>query len=208
MNIINVSSAYAQANYEFKSSTQLAADLSDSLSGMQMLLQKPSDEQIRQTVSQIDSQQLFDSYAISTFAFSSDNFKIQGSLADIFGGTSIEDSRIQGILSTVNERGLGYSGTPLYMMDSLEASRLVDDGGFFSIENTANRIADFVLGFAGDDEKLLKAGREGMMRGFKEATQIWGGELPDISQKTIAQATQKVDEKLAKIGAALVDTSA
>ncbi|BCX79811.1 hydrogenase-4 component G [Campylobacter sp. 19-13652] len=208
MNILNINSAYAQANYEFKSSKDIASELNESLSGINMLTDKPSNEKIKQMVSQIDAQQLFDSYTISTFNFASDTFKIQGSLSDIFTGeNSVADSRIQGILSTIDEKSIGYNGKALYMMDSFDASMLVKDGGFFSVENTADRIADFVLSFAGDDEKLLKAGREGMLRGFKDAEKIWGDALPEISQKTIELATQKVDKKLSQIGANLMDAS-
>lgn len=209
MNILSINSAYAQSNYEFKSSKDIATELTDSLSGMQMLLDKPSDEKIKQMVSQIDAQQLFDSYTISTFNFASDTFKIQGSLADIFTGAgNVNDSRIQGILSTIDEKSIGYNGKALYMMDSFDASRLVADGGFFSAEKTADRIANFILSFAKDDENLIKAGRDGMLRGFKDAEKIWGEGLPDISQKTIALATKKIDEKLSEIGANLMDTSA
>lgn len=208
MNILNVNSAYAQASYQFKSSKDMASELNDSLSGINALLDKPSDEKIKQMVSQIDAQELFNSYTVSTLSFASDTFKVQGSLYDIFNAQgSVSDSRIQGILSTIDERSVGYYGTPFYMMGSDEASSLVKDGGFFSSENTANRIADFVLSFAGDDEKLLKAGRDGMLKGFKDAAKIWGDTLPDISQKTIELATQKVDKKLSEIGANLMDTS-
>ena len=46
----------------------------------------------------------------------------------------------------------------------------------------------------------LEAGKEGMLKGFKEAERIWGGKLPEISQKTIEKATQSVDKRIAELG--------
>ena len=39
-----------------------------------------------------------------------------------------------------------------------------------------------------------------MLKGFKEAERIWGGKLPEISQKTIEKATQSVDKRIAELG--------
>lgn len=210
MNVINVNSAYAQANFEFKNSSQLAGQLSERLGGMQSLLNPAGDAELQSMASQIDPTQLINGYAISTFAFSSDTIKVQGSLSDIFGSSweNAQDSRIRGLLKSVNAFELGYTGKALHEIDKAQAMSLVSDDGFFGVENTANRIADFVLGFAGDDEKLLKQGREGMLRGFKQAGAIWGEQLPEISQKTISMATQKVDEKLSSLGISVLDKMA
>lgn len=56
-------------------------------------------------------------------------------------------------------------------------------GGFWSPEATADRIVNFALKWAGEDEGKLKIAREAIMKGFAEAEKILGF-LPDVSQKT------------------------
>lgn len=103
---------------------------------------------------------------------------------------------------------IGYDGKPIAELSQDEAAQLVSEDGIFGIKQTAERIANFVINGAGGNEDLLRAGREGMLRGFKEAEQIWGGKLPDISQETIKQATQLVDKAMSDLGFGVLNTTA
>lgn len=208
MNVLNFNSAYMQANFNFQSSQDVAKELSGSISGIEAIINKQSNQDIQNKAASIDPQALTNSYAIATFSFSSDTFKVQGSLNDIFGNSSdIETQRIQGLLATINEKSIGYQGKPLYMLDKDQAASLISEDGFFGVKNTANRIADFVLGFAGDNENLLRQGRSGMLKGFNEAGKIWGQALPEISQETMKLALQKVDQKISQVGTNKIDFS-
>ena len=62
----------------------------------------------------------------------------------------------------------------------------------------------------GDDEELerLKAGREGMARGYDAAKKAWGGELPEISQKTMQKALESVDKRIAQLGGNVLNVQA
>lgn len=55
---------------------------------------------------------------------------------------------------------------------------------------------------------MLKAGREGILRGFKEAEELWGETLPDISYQTINKAVEAIDAKLAGLGESVLDSNA
>ena len=68
------------------------------------------------------------------------------------------------------------------------------------MKNTANRVADFVIKGAGDNLDLLKAGLEGIKRGYDEATKLWGGALPDISQKTQELTLKLIEDRIAQLG--------
>ncbi|DAB33512.1 MAG: hypothetical protein PWQ42_602 [Sulfurospirillum sp.] len=103
---------------------------------------------------------------------------------------------------------IGYNGKPIAELTQMEAKELVSEDGFFGIEQTSQRIADFVLNGAGDDVEKLRAGREGILRGFKEAEEIWGETLPDISYQTINKAVSQIDEKLASLGANVLEVNA
>jgi len=96
---------------------------------------------------------------------------------------------------------------PFESLTTDEAVQLVSDEGFFGVEATAQRLADFVLNGGGEDPERLKAGREGIIKGFNEAKAMWGEELPDISVKTLDSALQKIDAALSEKGISLLDTS-
>ena len=112
------------------------------------------------------------------------------------------------ILSGLDLVGIGYNGKALGELSGDEASELVSENGFFGISNTAERIAGFVLNGAGDDIEKLKAGRDGVAKGFEDAKKIWGGELPEISQKTIEKTLESLDKKIAELGGNVLNVSA
>ena len=112
------------------------------------------------------------------------------------------------ILSGLDLASIGYNGKSLNELSSDEANDLISENGFFGIANTAGRIASFVLNGAGDDVEKLKAGREGVAKGFEDAKKIWGGELPEISKKTIEKTLESLDKKIAELGGNVLNVSA
>ncbi|MBW6488137.1 hypothetical protein [Sulfurimonas sp.] len=103
---------------------------------------------------------------------------------------------------------IGYNGKPIAELSQEEAANLVSEDGFFGIAQTSERIANFVINGAGEDESRLRAGREGMLQGFKEAEEMWGGELPEISQKTMQKAIEMVDKAMYNLGFSILDKEA
>ena len=103
---------------------------------------------------------------------------------------------------------IGYQGKAIAELDREEAEALVAEDGFFGIAKTAERIADFVLEGARGEESLLRAGREGILRGFKEAERLWGGKLPEISYKTIDKAVKMIDMAMHDLGFAILSEEA
>lgn len=117
-----------------------------------------------------------------------------GALNDILGGVDLSS--------------IGYSGKPFNELSQSDAAALVSDGGFFSIDNTANRVADFVLKGAGDNLEMLKAGREGVINGYNEAAKIWGGNgLPEISQKTQEKLLEILDKRINELGGSVFNSA-
>lgn len=133
---------------------------------------------------------------------SSSNLLAQGSLS--FNAPK----NLSEILSGLDFASIGYNGKSLNELSSDEADDLISENGFFGIVNTADRIASFVLNGAGDDVERLKAGREGAAKGFEDAKKIWGGELPEISQKTIEKTLETLDKKIAELGGNVLNVSA
>jgi len=88
-----------------------------------------------------------------------------------------------------------------------EPGSFFDKSHYWGVQKTSQRIGDFVLQGAGDDLDRLKAGREGVLRGFKEAEKSWNGSLPDISHETLARSLEAIDEKIRELGGSVVDLS-
>ena len=102
---------------------------------------------------------------------------------------------------------VGYEGKPIAELSQDEAAELISEDGIFGVKQTSERIANFVIDGSGGDENLMRAGREGMLQGFKEAEELWGGELPEISQQTMQKAIDMVDEAMREAGFSIIDTA-
>ena len=116
--------------------------------------------------------------------------------------------KVKELLSKLDVSKTGYSGKEIQDMTPDEAKALVADDGFFGVAQTSKRLSDFVLAGGGDDVEKLKAGREGMLKGFKDAEQIWGEKLPDIAYQTIQKATETIDKKIEELGGKALDATA
>ena len=88
------------------------------------------------------------------------------------------------------------------------ASLDICNNSYWGVEQTAERLASFVIYGAGDDLEKMRQGREGIIRGFKEAEKMWGGQLPDISYETLNRALEAIDQKIREAGAPVVDIAA
>lgn len=65
------------------------------------------------------------------------------------------------------------------------AQAAVAEGGEFSVQKTAERILSFAKAAIGDDPAKLEKITAAVEQGFKEAADILGGSLPDISKQTL-----------------------
>ncbi len=103
---------------------------------------------------------------------------------------------------------LFYNDTPISELSIDEANELISDNGYFGIVKTSQRIIDFVLQGSGDDIERLRAGREGVLRGFAEAEKAWGGKLPDICYETIDKSIKVIDDRIAGLGGNITEITA
>jgi len=77
--------------------------------------------------------------------------------------------------------------------DIKAAQAAVADGGEFSAQKTAERILTFAKAAIGGDPAKLQKIRDAVEKGFKEAADILGGSLPDISQQTLKAVRAEFD---------------
>lgn len=130
----------------------------------------------------------------------------QTGLDSLLSGANLNTAK--SILKNIDFASLGYSGKNPLNMNANELQQLVSEDGFFGVENTANRIADFVIKGGGDNVEKLQKGLEGMKKGFEQAQNLWGGKLPQISQDTIDAALKKVSDRIDKLGGKTLDLQA
>jgi len=77
--------------------------------------------------------------------FSGSNFKAPGNLSEILGG--------------LDYAAMGYEGKAIGELNKDEASELIGENGFFGINNTADRIANFIVNAAsGEYVNMFEAG--------------------------------------------------
>jgi hypothetical protein len=74
-----------------------------------------------------------------------------------------------------------------------EARDLTADDGYFGVDKTSDRIFQFAIGIAGGDPSRIKAIKEGVDKGFQEALEAFGGNLPNISYDTYDAVMEKLD---------------
>ncbi len=74
-----------------------------------------------------------------------------------------------------------------------EAAALIAEGGELSAEKVSDRIVDFAKALSGGDKKKIGMLRGAIEAGFKAASAAFGGQLPEISQRTYEMITQKLD---------------
>lgn len=75
-----------------------------------------------------------------------------------------------------------------------QAQEDISEDGYWGVKQTSQRLFDFAAALAGDDVEKMKKMQDAMMKGFEQATQTWGRELPEISQQTIDAANKLFED--------------
>lgn len=75
-----------------------------------------------------------------------------------------------------------------------EAAKEVADDGYWGVEQTSERLFSFAKALAGNDPTKADSMLEALQKGFDEAGKSWGGELPEICQKTLEAAKKKLTD--------------
>lgn len=75
-----------------------------------------------------------------------------------------------------------------------QAQKDIADDGYWGVEQTSDRIIDFAKALTGGDPDKIEEMREAFKKGYKQAGKTWGGDLPDISQRTYDAVMEKFDK--------------
>ena len=74
--------------------------------------------------------------------------------------------------------------------DIEQAKKDTADDGYWGVEQTSDRFVKFAVALTGGDPDKLDSMIEAFEKGYSEAEKQWGGELPDLAQRT-REATLK-----------------
>lgn len=82
-----------------------------------------------------------------------------------------------------------------------DAQAAVSEDGYWGVSQTSQRIFDFAHALAGDDPEKMKEMQAAVEKGFKQAEEAWGGDLPSICGDTHSAIGKLFDDYYAKNGA-------
>ncbi len=69
----------------------------------------------------------------------------------------------------------------------------VEEGGIYSAENLSDTLVQFAKSISGNDVSKADLLLDAVKKGFEIAERAWGGELPEISQRTYDLTMEKFD---------------
>ncbi|MBE5931166.1 MAG: hypothetical protein E7268_08970 [Lachnospiraceae bacterium] len=73
-----------------------------------------------------------------------------------------------------------------------QAQKDIAEDGYWGVEQTSERLFSFAKAISGGDVSKAETLIAAMEKGFKQATKSWGDTLPDICEKTLKAATEKI----------------
>lgn len=78
--------------------------------------------------------------------------------------------------------------------DVAKAQDDIAPGGYWSAENTAERLVEFAKSLSGGDPEKIEMLKEAFDKGFKEIENMFGGTLPDLSYNTYSLTMEKFNQ--------------
>lgn len=75
-----------------------------------------------------------------------------------------------------------------------QAQKDIAEDGYWGVDKTSERMLSFAKALAGGDPSKANEMIEAVKKGFEEATKAWGGELPEISKRTLEATLGKLED--------------
>lgn len=87
-----------------------------------------------------------------------------------------------------------------------QAQADIAEDGYWGVNQTSDRIIQFATALTGGDPDKIEEMRAAFEKGFKQAEETWGGELPEISQQTYKAVMDKFDKLAEETGLNVANT--
>lgn len=75
-----------------------------------------------------------------------------------------------------------------------QAQADIAEDGYWGVNQTSQRILDFATALTGGDPDKIEEMRAAFEKGYAQAKKTWGGDLPEISQKTYEAVLEGFDK--------------
>lgn len=75
---------------------------------------------------------------------------------------------------------------------SADAAKEIADDGYWGVEQTSERLFSFAKALSGNDPAHADTMMAAIKKGYEQATKSWGKDLPDICQRTLDSAMDKL----------------
>jgi len=89
-----------------------------------------------------------------------------------------------------------------------QAQADIAEDGYWGVAQTSQRILDFATALTGGDPDKIEEMRDAFKKGYKQAEETWGGELPEISKKTYDAVLAGFDKMAEEAGLTASETEA
>lgn len=84
----------------------------------------------------------------------------------------------------------------------------ISEDGYWGVKQTSDRLVSFAKALTGGDPSKADEMMKAVEKGFKQAAKAWGGDLPDICQKTLEATREKMNEWKKSTGTEAAETVA
>lgn len=81
-----------------------------------------------------------------------------------------------------------------------QAQADIAEDGYWGVSQTSSRILDFATALTGGDPDKIEEMRAAFKKGYEQAEKTWGGQLPEISQKTYDAVMEGFDKLAQEAG--------
>lgn len=75
-----------------------------------------------------------------------------------------------------------------------QAQKDIGEDGYWGVNQTSDRLVEMAQALSGGDATKADLMINAIKKGYDQAAKAWGGDLPDICQKTIDAATEKLNK--------------
>ena len=84
-----------------------------------------------------------------------------------------------------------------------QAQQDISEDGYWGVKQTSQRILDFADALAGSDPKNIQKMYDAFKKGYAQAENTWGGELPEISKQTYDSVLEGFRKRAEEAGVTL-----
>lgn len=116
-------------------------------------------------------------------------------MVELFGKFSLDGTKEQahGIKNILSKffNDTSTDKATLNPSDINDAKDSISEGGYYSAEKTSDRFIEFAKNISHNNPELADKLIDAFKKGYAQAEKMWGGELPEISQKTYDLTIEK-----------------